>query len=58
MRVGLEDSLYLRKGRLAESNAAQVAQIRTILDNLSIDVATPAETREMLALKGASAVGF
>lgn len=58
VRVGLEDSLYLRKGVLAESNAAQVAQIRTILENLSIDVATPDEARQRLALKGSAAVGF
>ena len=58
VRVGLEDSLYLRRGQLAESNAAQVLQIRTILENLSLDVATPAEAREMLGLKGAAAVAF
>ena len=58
VRVGLEDSLYLRRGQLAESNAAQVLQIRTILENLSLDVASPAEAREMLGLKGAAAVAF
>jgi uncharacterized protein (DUF849 family) len=58
VRVGLEDSLYLRRGQLAESNAAQVLQIRTILENLSLGVASPAEAREMLALKGAAAVAF
>jgi uncharacterized protein (DUF849 family) len=58
VRVGLEDSLYLRNGQLAESNAAQVRQIRTILENLSIDVATPDEARAMLDLKGPSSVAF
>jgi uncharacterized protein (DUF849 family) len=58
VRVGLEDSLYLRRGQLAESNAAQVSQIRTILENLSLDVASPAEARQMLGLKGAAAVAF
>jgi uncharacterized protein (DUF849 family) len=58
VRVGLEDSLYLRRGQLAESNAAQVLQIRTILENLSLDVASPAEARAMLGLKGAAAVAF
>jgi uncharacterized protein (DUF849 family) len=58
VRVGLEDSLYLRSGQLAESNAAQVRQIRTILENLSIDVATPDEARAMLDLKGPSLVAF
>ncbi|MDY0881388.1 3-keto-5-aminohexanoate cleavage protein [Dongia soli] len=58
VRVGLEDSLYLGKGELAHSNADQVRRIRTILENLSLDVATPAETRQLLALKGADLTGF
>jgi uncharacterized protein (DUF849 family) len=53
VRVGLEDSLYLGKGKLAESNADQVRKIRRILDELSLEVATPADAREMLDLKGA-----
>jgi uncharacterized protein (DUF849 family) len=52
VRVGLEDSIYLSKGVLAESNADQVAKIVRILGELSLDVATPDEAREMLALKG------
>jgi uncharacterized protein (DUF849 family) len=52
VRVGLEDSIYLEKGRLAESNAEQVAKIARILTELSIDIATPADAREMLGLKG------
>ncbi len=58
VRVGLEDSIYLAKGRLATSNAEQVAKIRHILEELSFEIATPAEARERLALKGASEVGF
>ena len=58
VRVGLEDSLYLGKGKLAESNADQVAKIRRILEDLSLEVATPDEAREMLALKGAHQVAF
>lgn len=58
VRVGLEDSLYLGRGKLAESNADQVRKIRRILEELSLDVATPAETRQMLALKGANNVAF
>lgn len=54
VRVGLEDSLYLGKGQLAETNAAQVIRIRSILAGLSLEVATPAETRALLDLKGAS----
>lgn len=54
VRVGLEDSLYISKGELARTNADQVAKIRRILADLSIDVATPAEARAMLDLKGAS----
>jgi uncharacterized protein (DUF849 family) len=52
VRVGLEDSIYLEKGRLAESNAQQVEKIARILRELSFEVATPDEAREMLALKG------
>jgi uncharacterized protein (DUF849 family) len=58
VRVGLEDSLYLGKGQLAESNADQVRKIRGILAELSLEIATPEETRKMLALKGAGQVGF
>ena len=53
VRVGLEDSIYLSKGQLAESNAEQVAKIVRILGELSLEIATPDEAREMLALKGA-----
>jgi uncharacterized protein (DUF849 family) len=53
VRVGLEDSIYLEKGRLAESNAQQVEKIARILRELSLEVATPGEAREMLGLKGA-----
>ena len=58
VRVGLEDSLYIGKGRLAESNAAQVAKIRRILEDLSLEIATPAEARQRLALKGGDRVAF
>jgi uncharacterized protein (DUF849 family) len=58
VRVGLEDSLFIRKGELASSNAAQVAKIRSILELLSLEAATPAEARQMLALKGRDHVSF
>ena len=58
VRVGLEDSLYIGKGRMASSNAEQVAKIRRILEELSLEIATPAEARAMLALKGGDRVGF
>jgi uncharacterized protein (DUF849 family) len=58
VRVGLEDSLFIRKGQLASSNAAQVAKIRSILELLSLEAATPAEARQMLALKGRERVSF
>ena len=58
VRVGLEDSLYIGRGELATSNAQQVARIRTILENLSLEVATPDEARSMLALKGGDRVAF
>jgi len=58
LRVGLEDSLYIGKGELATSNAQQVSRIRSIIENLGLSVATPAEARERLALKGADRVAF
>jgi uncharacterized protein (DUF849 family) len=58
VRVGLEDSLYLGKGQLAESNAQQVAKLRGILESLSLTVATPAEARHILALKGRDQVAI
>jgi uncharacterized protein (DUF849 family) len=58
IRVGLEDSLFRGRGRLAKSNAEQVAAIRATLERLSVEIATPAEAREMLLLKGADNVGF
>jgi uncharacterized protein (DUF849 family) len=58
VRVGLEDSLYIGKGQLAKTNAEQVAKIRRILEDLSLEIATPAEAREMLSLKGGDRVGF
>ena len=58
IRVGLEDSLYISKGILAESNADQVAKICRILDELSLEIASPEEARQLLALKGADRVAF
>ncbi|HET7837334.1 MAG TPA: 3-keto-5-aminohexanoate cleavage protein [Variovorax sp.] len=55
VRVGLEDSLYLGKGQLARNCAEQVRKIRRILDELSLEVATPEEARAMLGLKGRAA---
>ncbi len=58
VRVGLEDSLWDAPGQLAESNAVQVRRIRTIIEALALEIATPAEARVMLQLKGADKVGF
>ncbi len=58
VRVGLEDSIYLSKGVLARSNAEQVAKIRRILEELSLEIATPNEARAVLGLRGASSVAF
>ena len=58
VRVGLEDSLFLGPGKMARSNADQVAKIRRIVEELGLAVATPAEAREMLATKGGDQVGF
>ena len=58
VRVGLEDNLYLGPGVKAKSNAEQVRKIRRILEELSFEIATPSEVREMLHLKGAENVHF
>ncbi|MEM6311143.1 MAG: 3-keto-5-aminohexanoate cleavage protein, partial [Pseudomonadota bacterium] len=58
VRVGLEDSLFIRRGRLAKSNAEQVKKIRRILEDLGSEIATPDEAREILDLKGADRVNF
>jgi uncharacterized protein (DUF849 family) len=58
VRVGLEDSLFITRGELAESNAAQVTKIRRIIEDLGNAVATPDEARELLSLKGGDRVNF
>lgn len=58
VRVGLEDSLWIAPGRLAESNAEQVTKARKLLEGLSLEVATPDEARAMLQLKGGDQVAF
>ncbi len=58
IRVGLEDSLWAGKGRLATSNAEQVALARKIIEGLGKQVATPDEARATLALKGGDRVAF
>jgi len=57
-RVGLEDSLFLTPGQLAKSNVEQVEKMKQILAEFSVDIATPAEAREMLGLKGTDNVNF
>lgn len=52
VRVGLEDSLWIGKGRLAESNAQQVEKIRATIEDLGLEIATPDDARRMLQLKG------
>ena len=58
VRVGLEDSLWIGRGQLAQSNSDQVTKARRILEELGLAVATPNEAREMLKLKGGRNVGF
>ncbi|WP_158969407.1 BKACE family enzyme [Chachezhania sediminis] len=58
VRVGLEDSLSISRGKLARSNAEQVSKVRRILTELGHEIATPADARRMLALKGVDNVGF
>ena len=58
VRVGLEDSLWIGAGKLAESNAAQVRKARQIIEGLGLEIASPDEAREILALKGGDKVAF
>ncbi|MEO1153107.1 MAG: 3-keto-5-aminohexanoate cleavage protein [Pseudomonadota bacterium] len=58
VRVGLEDSLFIKRGELATSNAQQVAKIRRIVEDLGSEIATPDEAREILDLKGGDRVAF
>lgn len=58
VRVGMEDNLYLSKGKLAESNADYVEKVKRIFNELSLELASPAEARERFALKGADQVKF
>jgi uncharacterized protein (DUF849 family) len=58
IRVGLEDSLWIGPGQLAISNAAQVLRARQIIEGLGLEVASPADAREILSLKGSDNVAF
>ena len=58
LRVGMEDSLYIGPGELTPTNAAQVRKIRAIVESLGYEVATPAQARQRLDLKGAKHVTF
>jgi uncharacterized protein (DUF849 family) len=58
VRVGLEDSLWIGPGKLATSNAEQVTKVRQILEGLGLEIATPADARAILGLKGADRVDF
>jgi len=57
VRVGLEDSLWGEPGQLARSNAEQARRIRTVLEALSLEIATPDDARDLLKLKGSTDVG-
>lgn len=58
VRVGLEDNLYIARGQLARSNAEQVEKVRSIVEALGREVATPQDARTMLGLKGPAKVEF
>jgi uncharacterized protein (DUF849 family) len=58
IRVGLEDSIWIARGKLAESNAQQVLKARAIVEALGLEIATPDEARAMLSLKGGDRVNF
>ena len=51
VRVGFEDNLYLEKGVIAKNNAELVDRAAAIIRNLNLEVASAAETREILGLK-------
>ena len=58
VRVGLEDNLYISRGKLAESNAEQVRKVRRLIEELGYVAARPDETRKILGLKGVDRVNF
>jgi uncharacterized protein (DUF849 family) len=58
VRVGMEDSLWIGAGQLAESNAQQVTRVRKLIEGLGLEVASPDEAREILSLKGGDKVNF
>ena len=58
VRVGLEDSLFIGRGKLASSNAEQVTKIVRILAEMGLEPASPTEARQMLSLKGADATNI
>jgi uncharacterized protein (DUF849 family) len=58
VRVGLEDSLWIGPGKLAESNAAQVTKVRQIIEGLGLEVASADDARQILQLKGGDKVNF
>jgi uncharacterized protein (DUF849 family) len=58
VRVGLEDSLWIGPGKLAETNAQQVRAVRQIIEGLGLEIATSAEARDILDLKGGRNVNF
>lgn len=58
VRVGLEDSLWIDRGKLAETNAQQVAAIRKVIEGLGLEIASPDEARALLDLKGGDQVAF
>lgn len=58
VRVGLEDSLWIKPGKLAEGNGDQVRKIRQVIEGLSLEIASPEDARRMLRLKGRDETGF
>jgi uncharacterized protein (DUF849 family) len=58
VRVGIEDSLFLSRGLVATSCAVQVLKIRRILEELSLDIASPTEAQDILQTEGADKVSF
>lgn len=54
VRVGLEDNLYLSRGKLAPNNAVLVERAVSLVEQLGGSIATAAEAREILGLRAAA----
>jgi 3-keto-5-aminohexanoate cleavage enzyme len=54
VRVGMEDNVLIRRGEPVVDNAQLVRRMARIAEELGRPPATPAQARELLALRGRS----